>query len=154
MNKVYLIGNLTRDPEKRTTQSGISLCDFSIAVNRRRSSNAQAGQPEADFFRVTAWRQLGDICAQYLHKGSKVCVVGTVTASAYVGKDGLPHASLEVTADDLEMLTSRREDEAAGYVRPAAPAPGAYSAPAPAANVGSVPQGGSYEQVQDDELPF
>ena len=58
MNKVILIGNLTRDPELRTTPSGDSVCSFTIAVNRRRRSNAEAGQPEADFFRVSAWRQL------------------------------------------------------------------------------------------------
>ena len=63
MNKVFLIGNLTRDPELRTTQTGVSVCSFTIAVNRRRPTNAEAGQPEADFFRVTAWRQLGENCS-------------------------------------------------------------------------------------------
>ena len=65
MNKLTIIGNLTRDPELRTTSSGIQVCSFTVAVNRRRSSNADSGQPEADFFRVTAWRQLGEICSKY-----------------------------------------------------------------------------------------
>ena len=146
MNKVFLIGNLTRDPETRTTQSGVSLCSFTIAVNRRRQSNAEAGQPEADFFRVTAWRQLGDLCARYLTKGRKVSVVGTVSASAYVGSDGQARASLEVTAEDVEFLSPRGE---AGEAPAYSPAPAA--APAPRA---SVPQGGGFVQVDEEELPF
>ena len=149
MNKVFLIGNLTRDPELRTTQSGISVCSFTIAVNRRRSSNAEAGQPEADFFRVSAWRQLGEICSKYLAKGRKVSVVGTVSASAYMGSDGLPHAGLEVQADDVEFLTPRSEQGDTGSFSPSAPAPRASGAP-----VGSAPQGGGFVQVDEEDLPF
>ena len=160
MNKVILIGNLTRDPELRTTQSGISVCTFTIAVNRRRGSNAEAGQPEADFFRVTAWRQLGEICSKYLAKGRKVSVTGTVSASAFTGSDGQPRASLEVTADDVEFLTSRAEAaEMGGSYAPAAPAsaPASASQPAAPANnagYGSAPQGGGFVQVDEEELPF
>ena len=147
MNKVFLIGNLTRDPEMRTTQSGVSVCSFTIAVNRRRANNAEAGQPEADFFRISAWRNLGDICSRYLAKGRKVAVVGTVTANAYVGNDGQARASLEVTADDVEFLTPRGE---------AGEAPAYTPAPAPRANqgFGAAPQGGGFVQVDEEELPF
>lgn len=148
MNKVFLIGNLTRDPELRTTQSGVSVCSFTIAVNRRRASNAEAGQPEADFFRISAWRQLGEICSKYLAKGRKVCVVGTVSASAYTGNDGQARASLEVQADDVEFLTPRSESGEASAYAPAT-APRANSA-----NVGSAPQGGGFVQVDEEELPF
>lgn len=148
MNKVILIGNLTRDPELRTLPSGDSVCTFTIAVNRRRRSNAEAGQPDADFFRINAWRQLGENCAKYLAKGRKVGVVGTVSASAYVANDGQARASLDVQADDVEFLTPRGE---------AGEAPAAYSAApaAPRANpVGSAPQGGGFVQVDEEELPF
>ncbi len=148
MNKVFLIGNLTRDPELRTTQSGISVCSFTIAVNRRRGSNAEAGQPEADFFRISAWRQLGENCAKYLAKGRKVSVVGTVSASAYMGSDGLPHAGLEVQADDVEFLTPRGEQGDAGAYAPAAPRANSGAA------VGSAPQGGGFVQVDEEDLPF
>ena len=148
MNKVFLIGNLTRDPEMRTTPNGYTVCQFTIAVNRRRGSSAEAGQPEADFFRVSAWRQLGEICGKYLAKGRKVSVVGTVSASAYVGNDGQARASLEVQADDVEFLTPRGE---AGEAPAYQPAP---SAPRPASNVGSAPQGGGFVQVDEEELPF
>lgn len=142
MNKVFIVGNLTRDPELRSTRDGISVCSFTVAVNRR-TRNAEAGQPEADFFRVTAWRQLGENCAKYLAKGRKVSVTGSVSVSAYTAQDGTARASLEITADDVEFLSPRGE---VGDVP--APAPRAQ-APAPAA-----PQNSGFVQVDDDELPF
>ena len=72
MNKLTIIGNLTRDPELRTTSTGVNVCSFTVAVNRRQRSQGAEGQPEADFFRVSAWRQLGEICQKYLAKGRKV----------------------------------------------------------------------------------
>ena len=150
MNKLFIVGNLTRDPELRTTSSGISVCSFTVAVNRRRSNNAPAGQPEADFFRVTAWRQLGEICSKYLAKGRKVSVVGSVSVSTYTGNDGQTRASLEVQADDVEFLTPRSEQgEAPAAYAPAAPAPRANTAA-----YGSAPQGGGFVQVDEEELPF
>ena len=141
MNKLTIIGNLTRDPELRTTSAGINVCDFTIAVNRRVRRDAQAGQPEADFFRVSAWRQLGENCAKFLAKGRKVCVVGPVSVRTYQANDGTTRASLEVTAEDVEFLSPRNDGEA-----------GAYSAPtaAPAAE----PQAGGFTAVETDELPF
>ena len=139
MNKLTIIGNLTRDPELRTTSSGINVCTFTVAVNRRRSANSN--QPEADFFRVSAWRQLGENCQRYLAKGRKVAVVGAVSVQTYTGNDGTTRASLEVNADDVEFLSSCNED--AGYA-PAAPAQ-----PAPAA-----PAMNGFEEVDDEDLPF
>lgn len=108
MNKLTIIGNLTRDPELRTVGSGISVCDFTVAVNRRRTGE---GQQEADFFRVTAWRQLGETCAKYLAKGRKVCVVGPVSVRTYQTQQGETRAQLEVTADDIEFLSPRDQAE-------------------------------------------
>jgi len=139
MNKLTIIGNLTRDPELRTTSTGLNVCSFTVAVNRRRSANSN--QPEADFFRVTAWRQLGENCQRYLAKGRKVAVVGPVSVSTYTANDGTTRASLEVTADDVEFLSSRNED--AGY------APAAPSQPAPVA-----PAMNGFEEVDDEDLPF
>ena len=141
MNKLTIIGNLTRDPELRTTQDGTSVCSFTVAVNRRARRDAQA-QPEADFFRISAWRQLGENCAKFLAKGRKVCVIGPVSVRTYQGNDGATHASLEVTADDVEFLSSRNESDASGsYAAPAA---------APAAE----PQAAGFTAVETDELPF
>lgn len=107
MNKIFIVGNLTRDPELRSTSAGIPVCTFSVAVNRRRT--AEAGQPEADFFRVTTWRQLAENCNRYLAKGRKVAVVGDISLNQYKDANGLPRYSMEVTADEVEFLTPRGE---------------------------------------------
>ena len=112
MNKLTIIGNLTKDPELRTTTGGVSVCSFTVAVNRKQNAQQrQAGQqPEADYFRVTAWRERGEICAKYLQKGKKVCVIGPVSVRTWE-KDGKNGASLEVTADEVEFLSGRTESQ-------------------------------------------
>ena len=143
MNKIILIGNLTRDPELRTTPNGITVCNFDIAVNDRRGRNQQNGQQEqTQYFRITVWRQLGETCQRYLSKGRKVYVSGPLTARTYQANDGTTRVSLEVTADDVEFLSSRNDDVAGGYTAPAAPAP------APMA------QSSGFTAVETDELPF
>ena len=145
MNKLTIIGNLTRDPELRSTPNGVNVCDFTVAVNRRNRRDDQ-NQPEADFFRVTAWRQLGENCARFLAKGRKVCVIGPVSARSYTANDGSTRVSLEVTADDVEFLSPKGETEASGGYS----APAAASAPAPSAE----PQAAGFTAVETDELPF
>lgn len=107
MNKLTIIGNLTRDPETRTTTSGVNVCTFTVAVNKR---NPKDRDEEADFFRVTAWRALADVCGKWLQKGKKVAVVGAVSVSTFTGNDGTTRASLEVTADDVEFLSPKVSD--------------------------------------------
>ena len=143
MNKVILIGNLTRDPETRTTSQGTTLCSFGLAVNRRRKSE---GQPDVDFFNVTAWRQLGDLCARYLSKGRKVCVVGQIQIRTYDAQDGTKRTAVDIVADEIEFLSSAQQD--GGYAsRAAAPA-------APAAPSGFSPADSGFTPVDEDELPF
>lgn len=143
MNKVILIGNLTRDPELRTTQSGTTLCSFGLAVNRRRKVE---GQQEVDFFTITAWRQLGELCARYLSKGRKVCVVGQIQIRSYDAQDGTKRTAVDIVADDIEFLSSAQQD--GGYAsRAAAPA-------APAAPSGFSPADSGFTPVDEDELPF
>ena len=147
MNKLFIVGNLTRDPELRTTSSGISVCSFTVAVNRRRSANSAANnQPDADFFRVSAWRQLGENCSRYLAKGRKVAVTGSVSVSTFQGQDGTTRASLEVNADDVEFLSPKGEGMAPGSEQSGS-ADG-YGA------VGTPPQGSGFVQIDDEELPF
>ena len=107
MNKITLIGNLTRDPELRTTNSGTSVCTFGIAVNRRRA-NAN-GERQTDFFRINVWGRQADSCQRYLAKGRKVAVVGELQASTYTGNDGTTRLSLDVSADEVEFLSSRED---------------------------------------------
>lgn len=126
MNKVIIIGNLTRDPEKRVMDNDLTCVTFSVAVNRR---VRQGQHPEADYFRVTAWRQLGDLCAQYLSKGRKVAVEGSIRAHAFTDDRGDARASLEVTADSVEFLTPRSQQDQSG-------------------------QDDDFREVEDDEIPF
>ena len=114
MNSLHIIGNLTNDPELRTTTSGQEVCNFTVAVNRRKT---QANQdPGADYFRVAAWGEKGKVCKQYLAKGRKVSGVGSVSCRAYNKENGDPAASLEVKADDVEFLSPREKvDKQTGY---------------------------------------
>ncbi len=105
MNKIILIGNLTRDPEALTTSGGVNFTRFQIAVNRP-FTNAN-GERVADYFDILAWRQLADRCAQYLYKGSKVGISGSVQRRQYEDRDGIKRTSFDVVADEVEYLTPR-----------------------------------------------
>ena len=116
MNKITLIGNLTSDPEVRSTTSGVTVCTFGLAVNRKFAP--QGGERQTDFFRINAWRQLGDNCAKYLAKGRKVAVLGELQARLYDAKDGTTRMSLDVSADEVEFLSPREQGDNAGYTAP------------------------------------
>ena len=149
MNKVYLIGNLTRDPEMRSTQSGVNVCNFSIAVNRR-FRNPQTGQQETDFFNIVAWRQLADLCGRYLTKGRKVAVVGSIQTRTYEAQDGSKRNAFDIVADEVEFLSAGQGNAASGDYH-AAPA----AAPAPRTQAPAyAPMDAGFTQVDDDELPF
>ncbi len=139
MNKITLIGNLTRDPEVRSTTSGVTVCTFTIAVNRRFAS--QNGERQTDFFRINAWRQLGDTCARYLSKGRKVAVIGELQARTYEATDGTTRMSLDVSADEVEFLTPKSADDAGS----------GYSAPRPSAPAQDL---AGFTDINSDDLPF
>ena len=152
MNKVFLIGNLTRDPEMRSTQSGVSVCNFSIAVNRR-FRNAQTGQQETDFLNIVAWRQLAELCGRYLTKGSKVAVTGSIQTRTYEAQDGSKRSAFDIVADEVEFLSANQNGGAPSGDYHAAPA----AAPAPrtqAPAYAPADAGFTSVQVDDDELPF
>lgn len=107
MNKITLIGNLTSNPELRSTQSGKSVCVFTIAVDRR---FAQDGNKITDFFRINAWGKVGENCGKYLSKGKKVAVIGELQARTYESQ-GKTHLSLDVQADEVEFLSEKTKDE-------------------------------------------
>lgn len=110
MNCITIIGNLTRDPENRTTPNGKSVCSFDVAVKRRKQVE---GQPEADYFRCNAWNALADLCGKYLGKGKKVMVTGPVSLSKRE-HDGKFYASIEVLVNDVEFLTPKQTDSQTG----------------------------------------
>ena len=120
MNKITLIGNLTHDPEVRSTQTGKNVCTFTIAVNRKKVS-----EPQTDFFRINAWNGLADTCARFLSKGKKVAVVGELQARTYEDKQSKTRLSLDVSADEVEFLSPKEEkpkkdrENSDGYDNPA-----------------------------------
>jgi single-strand DNA-binding protein len=105
MNKVILIGNLTRDPELTETPSGVAVCRFSIAVSRD-YANAD-GNRETDFFNITVWRGRAEVCGKYLKKGNKVAVVGSLQTRSYEDKDGIKRNVIDVIASEVEFLTPK-----------------------------------------------
>lgn len=107
MNKCILVGNLTRDPEHTATPSGVSVCRFSIAVNRNYTNSN--GEREADFINIVTWRGLADNCGKFLTKGNKVAVSGSIQTRSYEDKDGNKRYSTEVVADDVEFLTPKND---------------------------------------------
>ena len=109
MNKVYLIGNLTRDPELATTTSVVSVCRFSIAVSRR-YSNAD-GERGTDFFNIVVWRAQGENCHKYLKKGSKCAIVGTLQNRSYDANDGTKRTVTEIIADEVEFLNTKQSND-------------------------------------------
>lgn len=112
MNQITITGNLTRDPEQRYTASGVPVTGFDVAVNEKWKAQDGTQQEKVVFFRVSAWRNLSDPCANFLHKGSKVLVVGKMEpARAFQKQDGTLGASLDITAANVEFLTSPNTSE-------------------------------------------
>lgn len=115
MNKVFLIGRLTKDPELTTTNSGIAVCRFSLAVNREyRSSD---GERATDFFDIIVWRAAGENCQRYLRKGQQCAVVGRIETRSYDAQDGTKRRVTEIIADNVEFLSRPGEsggDSSAG----------------------------------------
>ena len=138
MNKVVLIGNLAKDPELTTTNNGVSLCKFTIAVPRRFAG--QDGEREADFLPIIVWRGQADNCYKYLKKGSKAAIIGSVQTRSYEGTDGTRRYITEIVAEEVEFLASRNgADDGEEMVKPAGEKKDVVS---------------RFEPIDDDNLPF
>lgn len=111
MNKVFLSGNLTKDPEVRYTQSGMAYARMGIAVNRQYSSkNNTDGQPTVDFFNLTSWGKTAEFCGRYLKKGSSVIVEGRIQNDNYEDKNGVKHYSVNINVDNIEFAGRKGSD--------------------------------------------
>lgn len=134
MNKITLIGNLTHDPEIRSTPNGITVTTFTIAVDRKFKD--AKGEKKTDFFRIAAWRQLGETCGRYLSKGKKVAIIGELQARTYDAKDGTVRMSLDVQADEIEFLTPKQQDDS-GFETQKSP-----------------PDMSEFSDISSDDIPF
>ena len=111
MNKAILMGRLTRDPEMRTTSGNVSVCTFTLAIDRRfKSAN---GEKQADFIQIVAWRQQAEFCAKYFRKGSRMLVTGSIQSRSWDDTEGKRHSVTEVIADDIEFVDTKKSDS--GY---------------------------------------
>lgn len=111
MNKLIIIGNLTKDPELLETSSGISYTKFTVAVSRNYTNSD--GERETDFFDITAWRERAELCVKYLKKGSKVGIVGSVQFRTYEDDDGNKRKITEIKVEEIEFLTPKSSSEEA-----------------------------------------
>ncbi len=152
MNRVILIGNLTKDPELRYTPNGVAVTTFTLAINRPRTN--QAGERETDFINIVAWQKLADLCATYLRKGRQAAVEGRLQTRSYDNKEGRKVYVTEVVAENVQFLGGKSGNEGNGYE------------PSPAV---AKPQGRSNDydpfgdpfadagkpiNISDDDLPF
>lgn len=159
MNKVILIGRLTRDPELRYTSSNIATASFSIAVDRNFTN--QSGEREADFINIVVWRKQAENCKNYLTKGSQVAIDGRIQTRSYDGQDGQKRYVTEVVADNVQFLGSRANN--GGASSDATPAFNDNATPYDFASTNTTTTDvsndpfadfGSSIEISDDELPF
>lgn len=139
MNHTILIGNVVRDPELKTTASGIANCTFTIAVNRKFKD--KNGESVTDFIPIVTWRKTAELCADYLAKGRKVAIVGELQTRSYEAKDGTKRTVTEVVAEEVEFLTPKGESNDSGRSR----------------NRGrkqAEPDMDGFMDISDDDLPF
>lgn len=109
MQEFICVGNLSKDPETGATPSGVSVCKFSIAINR--NFTKKDGTRDVDFFNVVTWRNLADNCAKFLQKGNKVAIVGKLQNRQYEAKDGTKRNVTEIIAEQVEFLTPKQSEE-------------------------------------------
>ncbi len=109
INKVVLIGNLSKEPELSQLPSDVSLCKFSIAVSRKFAG--ADGSKETDFFNIVVWRALAENCQKYLKKGNKVCVIGSIQNRSYDTKDGTKKYTTDIVAEEVEFLVTNNFEE-------------------------------------------
>ena len=155
LNRIILMGRLTRDPELRQTQSGASVANFSLAVDRD-FKDKQTGEKTTDFIDIVAWRSSAEFVSRFFTKGRMAVVEGRLQLRDWTDKDGNKRRTAEVVADNVYFGDSRRDAEAGGYGAPS----GGYAPPAPAPSSGyaapSGPAGNEFGDLADDdgELPF
>lgn len=150
LNKVTLIGNLTRDPELRYTPTGAAVCTIGLATNRSWTTDSGEKKEETEFHRVVAWNKLAELCSQLLVKGRKIYVEGRLRTSTWNAQDGTQRQSTEIVIEDMIILDSKRPAGEAGDMHEEAPkqADVKEETPKPDAPVATT------ENVNPDDIPF
>jgi single-strand DNA-binding protein len=148
-NKVILVGNMTTDPELKQTTAGISVCSFSIAVNRRFAKTEQ-GQQNVDFINIVTWRQQAEFVSRYFKKGNPILICGQLQTRTWSDNQGQKRYATEVVADEVSFVGSAQQSAQQTGATQSSYTPDAYGAPA----FNSAP-GASFEEIPNDsDLPF
>lgn len=147
LNKAMIIGNLTRDPELRNTPSGQSVVSFSVATNLVWTDQGGQQQKKTEFHNIVAWRKLAEICAKYLHKGSKVYLEGRLQTTDWTGQDGVKRYRTEIVAENMIMLDNKGGSPIGGAGMPAA-SPGGNEPTI------EVPEEAGEEEIRVENIPF
>lgn len=153
LNRVELIGNLTRDPELRYTPQGTAVCSFGLATNRSWTTDSGEKKDEVEFHKIVAWNKLAELCSQLLTKGRKVFVEGRLSTRSWTGQDGANRTTTEIVINDMLILDSRREGEKA----PEAEDKGGFPAeetPVEQPKKAVKKQEEAEEDVNPDDIPF
>lgn len=153
LNKVQLIGNLTRDPELRQTPSGSDVCTFGLATNRSWKTESGEQKEEVDFHRIVAWTKLATLCNQFLQKGRKVYVSGRISTRKYTDKTGADKETTEVIIDEMILLDSQGSTKPAESVPMARP-PVSMAAPSKVTKTAAPDPAQQEAEVSPDEIPF
>lgn len=154
MNKVFLIGRLTRDPELRYTSSNVAVARFTVAVNRTFAS--QSGEREADFINIVVWRKQAENIKNYLRQGSQVAIDGRIQTGSYDGEDGKKRYTTEVVADNVQFLDTKSSREMPSNDNNVTPSDFSSQMDSTTTDVKADPFAdfGSSIEINDDELPF
>ena len=150
LNKAMIIGRLTRDPELRTTPTGINVTSFSVATNLVWTDQSGKRQDKAEFHNVVAWRKLGETIAQYLRKGSRVYIEGRLQTRQWQAQDGSNRSRTEIVADNMIMLDRPTGSATTGTRAAAQPAEPATPSAAPSPSSA----GGESEEIKVEDIPF
>ncbi len=151
LNKVIIGGRLTADPEIRQTSSGTPVCSFSVAVNRRTSTE---GAQQADFINVVAWRNQAEFVCRFFRKGSSICVIGSIQTRSWTDQNNQKRYSTDVVADEINFVDSKSESPMGGQARSNASqyTPESYGTPSFSSQDEDAPR---FEDIpNDDDLPF
>jgi single-strand DNA-binding protein len=158
LNKVQLIGNLTRDPELRYTPTGAAVCTIGLATNRYWTTESGEKKEETEFHRVVAWNKLAELCSQLLVKGRKIYVEGRLRTNAWQTADGQPRTTTEIVIEDMIILDSRRPAVEAGTAGEAGESATAYAQPEvkkePKKEEPKKEKSTPSENVNPDDIPF
>jgi single-strand DNA-binding protein len=158
LNKVLLIGNLTRDPELRYTPNGAAVCTIGLATNRSWTTETGEKKEDVEYHRLVAWNKLAELCSQLLSKGRKIYIEGRLQTRSFTGQDGAQRSITEIVMDDMIILDSRIQREESGsneYASGSYPSPAKEPQPAaPKAQEVEQPASQATEEVNADDIPF